>query len=144
MLLTILVILVVSAALVTGAAWGAYGKLPPELEGLIVALAGGALIVSAVLELIDPATKIAPFWAVAACVLAGAAAFAGLDVLVKQKFARFSSPTSLRPLAAPSRWFRDIRSPRYWDFGPPPQCCSRPRRLPATSSSPASLRPRSD
>lgn len=85
-LLTILVIVVVSAALVAGAAWGAYGKLPPELEGFIVALAGGALIVSAVLELIDPATEIAPFWAVAACVLAGAAAFTGLDRLVNRKF----------------------------------------------------------
>lgn len=86
MLLTLLVIVVVSAALVAGAAWGAYGKLPPELEGFIVALAGGALIVSAVLELIDPATKIAPLWAVAACVLTGAAAFTGLDRLVKRRF----------------------------------------------------------
>lgn len=79
-------IVVVSAALVVGAAWGAYGKLSPELEGFIVALAGGALIVSAVLELIDPATDVAPLWAVAACVLAGAAAFAGFDKLVKRKF----------------------------------------------------------
>ncbi len=86
MLLTILVIVVVSAALVGGAAWGAYGKLPSELEGFIVALAGGALIVSAVLELIDPATDIAPLWAVAACVLGGAAAFSVLDRLVKRKF----------------------------------------------------------
>ncbi len=85
-LLTILVIGVVSAALVAGAAWGAYGKLPTELEGFIVALAGGALIVSAVLELIDPATDVAPLWAVAACVLAGAAAFSALDRIVKKKF----------------------------------------------------------
>lgn len=33
---------------------GTYGRLPAELEGFIVALAGGALMVSAVLELIDP------------------------------------------------------------------------------------------
>jgi len=85
-LLTGLVIVVVSAALVAGAAWGAYGKLPSEVEGFIVALAGGALIVSAVLELIEPATAVAPLWAVAACVLAGAAAFTGLDRLVKHRF----------------------------------------------------------
>ncbi len=86
MFLTIVVVVVVSAALVAGAAWGAYGRLPAELEGFIVALAGGALIVAAVLELIDPATDVAPLWAVGACVLAGAAAFAGLDRLVKHKF----------------------------------------------------------
>ncbi len=81
--LTIVVIVVVSAALVAGAAWGVYGTLPGELEGFIVALAGGALIVSAVLELIDPATDVAPLWAVAACVLAGAVVFVGLDRVVK-------------------------------------------------------------
>ena len=84
MLLTIVVIVVVSSALIAGAAWGAYGKLPAKVEGFIVALAGGALIVSAVLELIDPATDIAPIWAVAACVLIGAGAFTVLDRLVKK------------------------------------------------------------
>lgn len=85
MFLTIVVIVVVSAALVAGAAWGVYGKLPKALEGFIVALAGGALIVSAVLELIEPATDVAPMWAVAGCVLVGAGAFAGLDKIVKTK-----------------------------------------------------------
>ncbi len=85
MLLTIVVIVVVSAALVAGAAWGIYGTLPTKLEGFIVAMAGGALMVSAVLELIDPATKDAPLWAVAACVLLGAGAFVVLDRLVKRK-----------------------------------------------------------
>ncbi len=64
MLLTIIVIVVVSAALIAGAVWGIYGKLPSKLEGFIVALAGGALVVSVVLELIDPATEVAPLWAV--------------------------------------------------------------------------------
>ncbi len=85
MFLTVVVIVVVSAALVAGAAWGVYGKLPSRVEGFIVALAGGALIVSAVLELIEPATDVAPLWAVAGCVLIGAAAFAGLDRIVKTK-----------------------------------------------------------
>lgn len=64
---------------------GVYGKLPDGVEGFIVALAGGALIVSAVLELMEPATDVAPLWAVAACVLIGAGAFAGLDKTVKTK-----------------------------------------------------------
>ncbi len=84
--MTILVVAVVSAALVAGAAWGVYGSLSPGLEGFIVALAGGALIVSAVLELIGPATDVAPLWAVAAAVLAGAGVFTGLDVGVKRRF----------------------------------------------------------
>ena len=85
-MLTLLVIVVVSAALVGGAAWGAYGNLSPKLEGFIIALAGGALMVSAVLELVDPATKVAPLWAVVACVLTGAIAFTLLDKFVKRKF----------------------------------------------------------
>lgn len=85
MLMTIAVIVVVSAALVAGAAWGIYGALPAQVEGFIIALAGGALIVSSVLELIDPATDVAPLWAVAVCVLLGAGVFVGLDRLVKKR-----------------------------------------------------------
>ena len=43
-----------------------------------------ALIVSLVLELVDPATKVAPLWAVTAFVLVGAGLFVLLDVAVKQ------------------------------------------------------------
>lgn len=82
---TILVILVVSASLVFGAAWGIYGPLPAQLEGFIVAFAGGALVVSAVLELINPAADVAPLWALALSVLGGAATFTGLDKLVKKR-----------------------------------------------------------
>lgn len=38
---------------------------------------------SAVLELIDPATDVAPLWAVAVSVLIGAGAFTALDRFVK-------------------------------------------------------------
>ncbi len=80
------VILVVSGALVAGAAWGVYGRLSSDVEGFIVALAGGALIVSAVLELIEPSTRQAPFWAAAALVVTGAVVFAMLDDLVKRRW----------------------------------------------------------
>ena len=83
--LTALVIVVVSAALVAGAAWGIYGNLPDHIEGFIVALAGGALMVSALLELIEPATEKAPVLAVSAVVFAGAAVFSGLDYVVKTR-----------------------------------------------------------
>ena len=84
--MTFLVIAVVSGSLLVGAVWGIYGNLPERVEGLIVALAGGALMISAVLELIEPASKVAPFWAVSVLVLAGAVVFAALDHLIKQRW----------------------------------------------------------
>ena len=84
-MLTLAVIIVVSAALILGALWGIYGSLPEGLEGFIVAMAGGALTVSVVLELVEPATEQAPLWAVALLVLTGAGVFTVLDSLVKKK-----------------------------------------------------------
>ena len=84
-MLTVVVIVVVSAALIVGAAWGIYGRLPERWEGFIVALAGGALIISVVLELVHPATEHAPLWAVSAFVLAGAVVFTVLDYVVDKK-----------------------------------------------------------
>ncbi|MFZ0835716.1 MAG: zinc transporter [Mycobacterium sp.] len=85
-MLTVIVILVVSAALILGAAWGIYGYLPERLEGFVVALAGGALIVSVVLELVEPATEQASIVAVSALIFTGAAVFTVLDYFVKSKW----------------------------------------------------------
>jgi len=76
---TLVVIAVVSGALVVGALWGVLGRLPPRVEGFVVALAGGALIVSATLELVDPATATSPLWGVAVATLGGAVTFVALD-----------------------------------------------------------------
>lgn len=84
--LAVLVIAVVSASLIVGAAWGVYGTLPDTLDGFIVALAGGALMLSAVLELIEPSIRVAPFWAVSALVIVGAVVFACLVHLVMQRW----------------------------------------------------------
>ncbi|MGA8211288.1 MAG: hypothetical protein WB798_14170 [Nocardioidaceae bacterium] len=83
--MTVAVVLVVSGALVLGAAWGTYGRLPAGLEGFIVALAGGALMVSAVLELIEPSSRKVTMWAAGGMVVAGSVVFAGLDRLVKSR-----------------------------------------------------------
>ncbi|MEJ7795109.1 MAG: hypothetical protein WKF50_06130 [Nocardioides sp.] len=77
--MTLVVIAVVSGALVVGALWGVLGRLPPRVEGFVVALAGGALIVSATLELVDPATATSPLWGVAVATLGGAVTFVALD-----------------------------------------------------------------
>ncbi|WBL22460.1 ZIP family metal transporter [Zunongwangia sp. HRR-M8] len=84
--MTIIVVLVVSFALILGAVWGIYGNLSDKLEGFLVALAGGALIVSAVIELIDPATKEASLTLALVSVFVGASVFVLLDYLVKKKW----------------------------------------------------------
>lgn len=84
-MLAYVVIVVVSTALVAGAALGISGRLPDDVEGFIVALAGGALLVSAVLELIEPATAKAPLWGVILAVLGGAGVFSALDYLINAR-----------------------------------------------------------
>ncbi len=85
-MLTAAVIVVVSGALLVGAAWGIFGNLPDQVEGFIVALAGGALLLSTVLELIEPATKQAALGWVALVVLLGAVTFTALDRWVADRW----------------------------------------------------------
>ena len=47
----------VSLALVLGALWALYGRLGDRTEGFVLAAGGGALMFSAVLELIVPARE---------------------------------------------------------------------------------------
>lgn len=83
-MLTLAVIVVVSGALIVGAVWGVYGSLPRNVEGFVVALAGGALLVSATIELIQPSIAAVSVWAAMGAVLAGAVAFSVLDYGVKR------------------------------------------------------------
>ncbi|MCJ8192013.1 ZIP family metal transporter [Sphingomicrobium aestuariivivum] len=82
MLMMLLVVLVVSGALIIGAAWGVYGKLGTRTESFLVALAGGALLVSVVNEMIEPALETQTPWIAAASVLAGAGVFVFFDALL--------------------------------------------------------------
>ncbi len=81
---TVLVVAVVSGALVVGAAWGLFGHLPSRLEGFLVAVAGGALIVSVVTELVEPSLEDASSLAVLGMVAAGAIVFTALDYVVDE------------------------------------------------------------
>ncbi|GAA1479142.1 divalent heavy-metal cations transporter [Nocardioides aestuarii] len=90
MFLTIVVVLVVSGALVAGAAWGVFGRPSDRVEGFVVALAGGALMVSAVLELVEPSTKQAPAWSVYAVVVLGALVFVLLDRAIARRTSKDS------------------------------------------------------
>ena len=86
MLTVIVVVAVVSGALLIGAAWGIYGKLPPKWEGFLVALAGGALIVSLINELIEPSMKQTSTAIALGAVAAGAVVFTVLDYWVDEKW----------------------------------------------------------
>ena len=54
MMMTLIVVLVVSGALIAGAAWGIFGRLGDRVQGFLIALAGGSLVLSLVSELIEP------------------------------------------------------------------------------------------
>lgn len=84
--MTILIVFIVSASLLVGAAWGLYGRLPERLEGFLVALAGGALMISAILELIEPAVNKNSILIAFAMVLLGALVFSVLDYWVDEKW----------------------------------------------------------
>ncbi|WP_417595730.1 ZIP family metal transporter [Parasphingorhabdus sp.] len=84
--MTFLVVAVVSAALIAGALWGVYGKISSKTEGFIIALAGGALIVSLVSELIQPAVEQSNLWVGLGAVAAGATAFSVVDYWIDEKW----------------------------------------------------------
>ncbi len=86
MLMTVVVVLVVSASLMIGAVWGLYGKLPGRWEGFLIALAGGALIYSLIAELIEPAIIDSSLGLAMVGVAVGAVVFTGLDYLVDEKW----------------------------------------------------------
>ncbi|WP_419210865.1 ZIP family metal transporter [Maribacter sp. X9] len=85
-MMTVIVIIIVSGALIIGALWGIYGKLSTRTEGFLVALSGGALLVSALLELIYPALKNNSISLTLISITAGAITFTLLDYLVKEKW----------------------------------------------------------
>lgn len=84
-MMVFLIILVVSGALIVGALWGIYGSLPSWLQGNLLAIAGGALMLSVVLEMIQPALSHAGLWSTIAFTMLGAAVFTGIDYLIDEK-----------------------------------------------------------
>jgi ZIP family zinc transporter len=86
MLMLFAVVLVVSGALVVGAAWGIYGTLPERLEGFLVALAGGALLLSVTSELIEPSIDKSSVFHAMLGVGAGALVFAVCDYWIDEKW----------------------------------------------------------
>ena len=85
MLTLIVVIAAVSAALMVGALWGVYGKLSDRLEGFIVAVAGGALIMSVIGELVEPSVKEGSLWVAIGALAFGAILFSAADYWIDEK-----------------------------------------------------------
>lgn len=85
MVTLIVTVAVVSAALLMGAVWGVYGRMSAHLEGFLIALAGGALIVSVVAELIQPAIEQSTLPVVFLAVAAGAGTYTFFAWLIAKK-----------------------------------------------------------
>lgn len=79
------VIFVVSAALIVGALWGVYGTLSDRVEGFIVAMAGGALIMSVIGELVEPSLDESNMWFVIVGLAIGATLFTAADYWIDEK-----------------------------------------------------------
>lgn len=82
MTMVFIVIAVVSGALIIGALWGVYGRLGDKMEGFLVAIAGGALLLSVTTELIEPAIEQSSVLHAMAGVGAGALVFVLVDQLI--------------------------------------------------------------
>ena len=82
----LVVVLTVSGALVVGAAWGIYGPLPTRLKGFLVALAGGALLLSVTSELIEPSIAKSSIFHAMLGVAAGAIVFSICDYLIDERW----------------------------------------------------------
>ena len=85
MVTLIIVIFVVSGALLIGAYLGVYGKLSDRTEGFVVALAGGALIISVISELVEPSIKEGSLWVSISALAAGAVLFSAADYWIDEK-----------------------------------------------------------
>ncbi|AJE48349.1 ZIP family metal transporter [Celeribacter indicus] len=79
MLMTLAILAAVSAALLIGALWGVWRPPSEGTEGFLIALAGGALIVSVMSELVEPASEKIAFPLLAAALLGGAVCFVLAD-----------------------------------------------------------------
>lgn len=79
-----LVVATVSGALVLGAAWGIFGKLHKPTEGFLIAMAGGALLLSVVSELIEPSIDKSSVFTAMGGVAAGAIVFALIDYWIDE------------------------------------------------------------
>lgn len=86
MMTMLIVVATVSAALMVGAAWGVYGTLTTKWEGSLIALSGGALIVSLVNELIEPAIEQSSLAFALGAILVGSITFTLCDYWIDQKW----------------------------------------------------------
>ncbi|MFQ6550380.1 ZIP family metal transporter [Aestuariibius sp. 2305UL40-4] len=84
MIATIAVLGAVSAALVLGAVLGLSGLLRDRTEGFLVAVAGGALIVSLMLELVQPSVETTSLGLTLIFLVTGALIFTAVDYWVDE------------------------------------------------------------
>lgn len=86
MMTLVIVVLVVSGALLIGALWGIFGSLSKPVEGFLIALAGGALLLSLVTELIQPGVERTGIWLALGGVAGGTIVFTLVDQWIERRF----------------------------------------------------------
>jgi zinc transporter, ZIP family len=77
---------VTGGALLLGAALGCFRTPPKRLTGGMLAFASGALVVAVAFELFEPAHRQAGLARASVALVAGAAAFVGVDLLLQHRF----------------------------------------------------------
>lgn len=80
----LVVVLVVAAALLLGAVWGAFGAIPELVEGLLLSMAAGALVTSVAFELVEPAVDRSGVAVAMIGLAAGAVVFTGVDFVIDE------------------------------------------------------------
>lgn len=85
MFLVVSIILLVSLSLVVGALWGTIWGMSHRVEGFMIALAGGALIVAAMDQMIEPALEHASMSLIAMAFAAGAIVFTVADTALERR-----------------------------------------------------------
>jgi ZIP family zinc transporter len=81
-----LVILIVSGSLLLGAAWGLYGRASVRVDGFLIALAGGALLLTLVTDMVQPAAERTSVGFAMAALAVGAITFTAIDWLVDERW----------------------------------------------------------
>jgi len=83
--MVLIMIAAVSAALILGAIIGLSGWLSDKVTGFILALAGGALIVAVIMELIQPAMEETALFPIIIAVALGGLTFTGANYVIDEK-----------------------------------------------------------
>lgn len=83
---TVVFAVVSAGSILLGATLGAYWRMPKSVQGALLAFAGGALVTALAFELFRPAERDAGLVTAALALVAGAAVFIVVDLVLDRRF----------------------------------------------------------